>query len=29
MIFDLDEIQKMWEKDAHIDMDNLHDESIK
>ena len=29
MILDLEEIQKMWEKDAHIDMDNLHDESIK
>lgn len=29
MIFDLEEIQKMWEKDTHIDMDNLHDESIK
>ncbi len=29
MIFDLEEIQKMWVKDSHIDMDNLHDESIK
>lgn len=29
MIFDLEEIQKMWEKDAHIDMDNLHNESTK
>ena len=29
MILDLEEIQKMWEKDTHIDMDNLHDESIK
>ena len=29
MMFDLEEIQKMWEKDTHIDMDNLHDESIK
>lgn len=29
MIFDLEEIQKMWIKDSHIDMDNLHDESIK
>tara|TARA_A100001035_G_scaffold156182_1_gene123303 strand:+ start:1345 stop:1782 length:438 start_codon:yes stop_codon:yes gene_type:complete len=29
MMFDLEEIQKMWVKDAHIDMDNLHDESIK
>lgn len=28
MILDLDEIQKMWEKDARIDMDNLHQESI-
>jgi hypothetical protein len=28
MILDLDEIQKMWEKDAHIDIDNLHQESI-
>lgn len=28
MILDLDEIQKMWERDAHIDMDNLHQESI-
>ena len=29
MMFDLEEIQKMWVKDSHIDMDNLHDESIK
>ena len=29
MIFDLEEIQKMWEKDAHIDIDNLHNESIR
>ena len=29
MMFDLEEIQKMWVKDHHIDMDNLHDESIK
>tara|TARA_A100001234_G_scaffold214214_1_gene217611 strand:- start:397 stop:834 length:438 start_codon:yes stop_codon:yes gene_type:complete len=29
MILDLEEIQKMWEKDTRIDMDNLHDESIK
>ena len=28
MILDLDDIQKMWEKDAHIDIDNLHQESI-
>jgi len=28
MSFDLDTIQKMWEKDSHIDMDNLHIESI-
>jgi|TARA_B100000925_G_C21992530_1_gene467457 hypothetical protein len=28
-MFDLEEIQKMWVKDSHIDMDNLHDESIK
>jgi hypothetical protein len=27
MIIDLDMIQKMWEKDAQIDMDNLHTES--
>jgi len=27
MIFDLEQIQEMWEKDAHIDMDNLHTES--
>lgn len=25
----LDEIQSMWEKDSKIDMDNLHDESVK
>ena len=25
----LEKIQEMWEKDSHIDMDNLHDESIK
>ena len=24
----LDEIQKMWEKDSHIDPDNLHTESL-
>ena len=28
MIFDLEELQKMWEKDSHIDIDNLHNESI-
>jgi hypothetical protein len=28
MIFDLDTIQKMWEKDSKIDMDNLHTESL-
>lgn len=28
MSLDLEVIQKMWEKDAHIDMDNLHTESI-
>ena len=27
MIFDLECIQKMWEKDAHINMDELHTES--
>ena len=26
---DLDKIQEMWEKDARIDPDNLHDESLK
>ncbi len=25
----LEKIQEMWEKDSHIDMDNLHDESVK
>ena len=25
----LDKIQEMWEKDSHIDPDNLHDESLK
>lgn len=29
MIFDLEEIQKMWQRDAEIDIDNLHTESIK
>ncbi len=28
MTFDLDTIQEMWEKDAKIDQDNLHDESL-
>jgi hypothetical protein len=28
MSFDLDTIQKMWEKDAVIDPDNLHTESL-
>ncbi len=28
MIIDLDIIQKMWEEDSKIDMDNLHTESI-
>ena len=28
MTFDLDTIQDMWEKDAKIDRDNLHDESL-
>ena len=28
MIIDLDMIQRMWEEDAKIDMDNLHTESI-
>ena len=25
----LEKIQEMWEKDSKIDMDNLHDESVK
>lgn len=25
----LDDIKSMWEKDAQMDMDNLHDESLK
>ena len=25
----LEQIQEMWEKDSHIDPDNLHDESLK
>jgi hypothetical protein len=28
MSFDLDTIQKMWEKDSKIDIDNLHTESL-
>ena len=28
MTFDLESIQEMWEKDAKIDRDNLHDESL-
>ena len=28
MNFDLESIQEMWEKDAKIDRDNLHDESL-
>lgn len=28
MNIDLDTIQKMWEKDARIDIDNLHQESL-
>ena len=26
---ELEKIQAMWEKDSHIDPDNLHDESLK
>ena len=26
---DLEKIQALWEKDSHIDPDNLHDESLK
>lgn len=29
MTIDLDVIQKMWTQDSKIDMDNLHEESIK
>ena len=25
----LEKIQEMWEADSHMDMDNLHDESVK
>ena len=28
MVLDLDMIQKMWEEDSKIDLDNLHTESI-
>ena len=28
MTFDLDTIQKMWEQDSKIDIDNLHTESL-
>jgi len=28
MSFDLDTIQKMWEKDSKMDIDNLHTESL-
>ena len=28
MTFDLETIQEMWEKDAKIDRDNIHDESL-
>jgi len=28
MTFDLDTIQKMWEEDSKIDVDNLHTESL-
>ena len=28
MVLDLDMIQKMWEQDSKIDLDNLHTESI-
>jgi hypothetical protein len=29
MSFDLEMIQKMWEEDSKIDIDNLHSESLK
>lgn len=29
MVFDLETIQEMWEKDSKIDIDNLHEESLK
>ena len=28
MSIDLDKLQEMWEKDAQIDRDDLHDESL-
>ena len=28
-MIDLESIQEMWKKDSHINMDNLHDKSIK
>ena len=28
-MIDLDDLQKMWEKDSEIDRDNLHEESLK
>ena len=28
MSIDLESIQEMWEKDAQIDRDNLHEESL-
>ena len=28
MIIDLEKLQEMWEKDAKIDRDNLHEESL-
>ncbi len=28
-MIDLESIQRMWDKDSQINMDNLHDESIK
>ena len=29
MLYDLDKIQEMWEKDSKLDNDNLHEESLK
>lgn len=29
MTFDIGMIKSMWEKDSHIDIDNLHEESLK
>jgi len=28
-MIDLDDLQRMWEKDSEIDRDNLHEESLK